>query len=63
MLGEMLLRSTLLLVVEWFGVRVSWGGRIVRSYAFVLHRWWRFLAAIGVSWDRATAAETRDLVL
>jgi hypothetical protein len=35
----------------------------VRSYAFVLYRWWRFLAAIGVSWDRATAAETRDLVL
>jgi integrase/recombinase XerD len=35
----------------------------VRSYAFVLHRWWRFLAAIDVSWDRATAADTRDLVL
>lgn len=24
----------------------------VRSYAFDLHRWWRFLAAIGVSWDQ-----------
>jgi hypothetical protein len=35
----------------------------VRSYAFVLHRWWRFLAAVGMTWDRATAAETRDLVL
>ncbi len=35
----------------------------VRSYAYVLLRWWRFLAAVDVHWDRATAAETRDLVL
>lgn len=35
----------------------------VRSYAFDLHRWWRFLAAVGVSWDQATSAEVRDFVL
>jgi integrase/recombinase XerD len=35
----------------------------VRSYAYVLLRWWRWLAAVGVSWDRATSAEVRDLVL
>jgi integrase/recombinase XerD len=35
----------------------------VRSYAYVLLRWWRFLRAVGVSWDEATPAETRDLVL
>lgn len=35
----------------------------VRSYAFALHRWWRFLAAVGVSWDQATSAEVRDFVL
>ena len=28
----------------------------VRSYAYVLLRWWRWLAAVGVDWDRATAA-------
>jgi integrase/recombinase XerD len=35
----------------------------VRSYAYVLLRWWRFLAVVEVFWDRATARETRDLVL
>ncbi len=35
----------------------------VRSYAFDLHRWWRFLAVVGVSWDQATSAEVRDFVL
>ncbi|MEU1813482.1 tyrosine-type recombinase/integrase [Micromonospora aurantiaca (nom. illeg.)] len=35
----------------------------VRSYAFVLQRWFRFLLVVGVPWDRATSAETRDLVL
>jgi integrase/recombinase XerD len=44
---------------------VAQGNRVgsVRSYAYVLHRWWRFLAAVEGCWDRATAAETRDLVL
>lgn len=35
----------------------------VRSYAFDLLRWWRFLRAVGVEWDKATAAEVRDFVL
>ncbi len=35
----------------------------VRSYAMALLRWWRFLAAIDVPWDRATRVETRDFVL
>ncbi len=35
----------------------------VRSYAFVLLRWWRWLRVVGVEWDRASSAEVRDLVL
>lgn len=35
----------------------------VRSYAYVLLRWWRFLIAVDVAWNRATAAEARDLAL
>ncbi|MGB8383066.1 MAG: tyrosine-type recombinase/integrase [Dermatophilaceae bacterium] len=35
----------------------------VRSYALALLRWWRFLAALGVAWERATRVEVRDFVL
>jgi integrase len=35
----------------------------VRSYAYGLLRWWRWLRAIDVVWDRATPAEVRDFVL
>jgi integrase/recombinase XerD len=35
----------------------------VRGYAFVLLRWWRWLRAVDVAWDKATPAEVRDLVL
>jgi integrase/recombinase XerD len=35
----------------------------VRSYAYDLLRWWRFLRAVGVDWDVATPAEGRDFVL
>lgn len=35
----------------------------VRSYAYDLLRWWRWLRALGVEWDKATPAEVRDLVL
>lgn len=35
----------------------------IRSYAMALLRWWRFLVATGVRWDRATSAEVRDFVL
>jgi hypothetical protein len=31
-----------------------------RSYGLDLLRWFRFLWALGVSWDRATRAEVRD---
>jgi integrase len=32
----------------------------IRSYGLDLLRWWRFLAAAGVGWDKATSAEARD---
>ncbi|MGK2902138.1 MAG: tyrosine-type recombinase/integrase [Mycobacterium sp.] len=35
----------------------------IRSYAYVLLRWWRWLRAVGVEWDKATPSEARDLVL
>jgi integrase len=35
----------------------------VRSYCYVLCRWWRFLRAIGIEWNGATSAEVRDFVL
>jgi hypothetical protein len=35
----------------------------VRSYAYALLRWWRWLVAVQVEWDRATSAEARDFVL
>ena len=35
----------------------------VRSYAFDLLRWWRWLRAVEVEWQRATPAEARDYVL
>lgn len=35
----------------------------VRSYAFALLRWWRWLHAAGVAWDRASSVEVRELVL
>ncbi|PZS21283.1 MAG: integrase [Pseudonocardiales bacterium] len=35
----------------------------VRSYAYDLLRWWRFLRAVEVEWDRASSAEVRDFVL
>lgn len=34
-----------------------------RSYAFDLLRWFRFLAAVEVEWQRATRLEVRDFVL
>ena len=35
----------------------------VRSYALALLRWFRFLWAAGVAWDRAGRAEARDFML
>jgi len=35
----------------------------VRSYAFALLRWWRWLQVVEVAWDRVTSDEVRDFVL
>src|SRR5260370_8936640 len=35
----------------------------LRSYAMDLLRWWRFLAAVDVRWERATPVEGRDFSL
>lgn len=35
----------------------------VRSYAYALLRWWRWLIVIEVAWDQATSAEVREFVL
>ena len=35
----------------------------VRSYCYVLLRWWRWLKVIEVEWDQVTSAEMRDFVL
>lgn len=35
----------------------------VRSYAYDLLRWWRWLRVVEVPWDRATSVEVRDLAL
>jgi integrase len=37
--------------------------RSARSYALAVLRWWRFLAAIDVDWNRAGRVEVRDIVL
>lgn len=35
----------------------------VRSYAYDLLRWWRWLRRVDIGWERATSAEVRDYVL
>jgi len=35
-------------------------GSTLRSYSVDLLRWWRFLGAVGVEWDRASRTEARD---
>jgi integrase/recombinase XerD len=35
----------------------------VRSYCYVLLRWWRWLKVVEVEWDEVTSAEVRDFVL
>lgn len=35
----------------------------LRSYGLALLRWWRFLAAVDVGWERATRVDARDFVL
>ena len=35
----------------------------LRSYAYALLRWWRWLQVVETDWDKATSAEVKDFVL
>ncbi|MGE0341475.1 MAG: tyrosine-type recombinase/integrase [Porticoccaceae bacterium] len=52
-------------VSEFFATMVACGASFssLRSYGLALLRWWRFLAAIEVPWQRAGRIEARDFVL
>jgi integrase len=52
-------------VSEFLGSLFASGASVasLRSYAMGLLRWWRFLDAVGVAWDRTGRVETRDFVL
>lgn len=52
-------------VAEFFHSMLASGASTnsLRSYGLALLRWWRFLAAVEVSWDRAGRAEAQDFVL
>ena len=49
-------------VSAWFADLQAAGRSVatVRSYGMDLLRWFRFLWAVGVAWDRATRVEARD---
>lgn len=52
-------------VSEFFRTMLASGASTssLRSYGLALLRWWRFLAAVDVPWERASRVETRDFVL
>jgi integrase len=52
-------------VSEFFATMLACGASFssLRSYGLALLRWWRFLAAIDVPWQRASRIEARDFVL
>ena len=52
-------------VSEFFAMMLACGASFssLRSYGMALLRWWRFLAAIDVPWQRASRIEARDFVL
>jgi len=52
-------------VSEFFRTMLASGSSVssLRSYALALLRWWRFLAAVDVPWERASRVEARDFVL
>lgn len=52
-------------VSEFFATMLACGASpsSLRSYGMALLRWWRFLAAIDVPWQRASRIEARDFVL
>jgi integrase len=49
-------------VAEFFRELAACGRPVAthRSYGMDLLRWWRFLWAVGIGWDRATSVEARD---
>ena len=55
----------LVVVQQYLREVVARGGSplTTRSYAYDLLRWWRWLMAVGVQWDRATSTEVKDYVL
>lgn len=52
-------------VSEFFATMLACGASFssLRSYGLALLRWWRFLAAVDVCWQRAGRIEARDFVL
>ncbi len=52
-------------VSDFFASRLASGASVssLRSYGLALLRWWRFLAAVDVTWQRASRVEARDFVL
>lgn len=52
-------------VSEFFATMLACGASrsSLRSYGLALLRWWRFLAAVQVPWQRAGRIEARDFVL
>ncbi|MFC5731668.1 MULTISPECIES: tyrosine-type recombinase/integrase [Nocardioides] len=52
-------------VSEFFATMLACGASFssLRSYGLALLRWWRFLVAVDVCWQRATRIEARDFVL
>jgi integrase len=52
-------------VHDFFASMLASGASVssLRSYGLALLRWWRFLAAVDVPWQRASRVEARDFVL
>ena len=52
-------------VSDFFATMLASGASFssLRSYGLALLRWWRFLAAVDVPWQRAGRVEARDFVL
>jgi integrase/recombinase XerD len=57
--------TELVVVHQYLREVVARGGSPLstRSYAYDLLRWWRWLIAVGVQWDRATSTDVKDYVL
>ena len=52
-------------VSDFFATMLASGASTssLRSYGLALLRWWRFLAATDIAWERASRVEARDFVL